>query len=177
MTDHELYFEWLVERIDDGRAKHYKMLLHELFHTIFTYSVSRDRNRAADGTDMRYIYANRIGADPEFWREFLPVDCTMLEMMVALAINWDESYMFDVDRGPRAPEWFWVMVENTGLDSFSDRNFDKNAVSIILERVINRRYGADGRGGLFVTKNRKIDMRELEIWYQLNYFMEYFMPK
>ena len=65
-----------------------------------------------------------------------------------------------------------MMVENTGLDYFSDRNFDKNEVSWIIERVVKRDYGIDGKGGLFVTKDRKIDMRELEIWYQLNYFME-----
>lgn len=172
MTDHELYFEWLVSRIDDGRAGDYRYMLCELFHTIFTYSIPRDRNRATDGTDLRYIYANQIGADPEFWKEFLPVECTMFEMMVALAIRWDDTYMYDADRGPRAYKWFWMMVENTGLDYFSDRNFDKNEVSRIIERVVKRDYGIDGKGGLFATKDRKIDMRELEIWYQLNYFME-----
>lgn len=175
MTDHELYFKWLVERIDDGRARDYRMLLCELFHTIFTYSIPRDHNRATDGTDLRYIYANAIGADPEFWRDFMPVECTMLEMMVALAIRWDDSIMFEADRGPRPGILFWIMVENTGLDYFSDRNFDKNKVSGIIEKVINRTYGIDGKGGLFVTKDRKIDMREMEIWYQLNYFMESYL--
>ena len=174
MTDHQLYFEWLVDRIDDGRASGYRQLLCELFHTIFTYTIFRDRNRATDGTDLRYIYANHIGADPEFWRNFLPVECTMLEMMVALATRWDAS-TYEADRGPRVAQWFWTMVENTGLDYFSDDRFDKDRVSDILARVINRTYEVNGRGGLFVTKDRKIDMRELELWVQLNYFRENFV--
>lgn len=177
MTDHDLYYAWLVDLIDDGRgwSDDYSRVLHELFHTIFTFTVHRDRNRAAEGTDLRYIYAEEIGADPDFWTDFLPVECTVLEMMVALARKWDNELMFDVDNGHRLHEWFFIMLKNCGLDRYPNRLYDEDSVHYIIERFLNRGYERDGRGGLFRTKDQRIDMRETELWYQLNYFVSDFL--
>ena len=98
--------------------------------------------------------------------------CSILEMMVALAIRCEEGIMDDPDIGDRTGQWFWGMVTNLGLGSMSDENFDRKYVDEVIERFLNRKYDPDGRGGLFRVRNCKYDLREVEIFHQLCWYLD-----
>ena len=166
------YYNWLLEMIDGGPlcVEDYGFVLEKLFHTQFYSIISEDGNRIADGFDMRYEYADLLGEHIYYIADQLPDYCTILEMMIALARRWDSDVMYDPEYGNRTADWFWMMFTNLGLDLYSDENFDVGEVSEILKNFVDRRYCKDGVGGLFWTKNAQIDMRNLEIWYQINQF-------
>ena len=92
-------------------------------------------------------------------------------MMISLSMKIDDV-IFDPTYGDRTSEWFWIMIKNLGLDCMSKYDFDKDYCEDIIDRLLKRRYLRDGRGGLFITKNPKIDMRKAEIWYQANVWLE-----
>lgn len=91
-------------------------------------------------------------------------------MMTALAIRCEEHIMDDPDIGNRTGQWFWSMLVNLGLGSMYDAKFNRYRVDRILERLLDREYGRNGKGGLFTVNNGR-DMRTTEIWYQMNYYL------
>ncbi|MEG1515987.1 MAG: hypothetical protein RSD95_13955 [Clostridia bacterium] len=98
----------------------------------------------------------------------------MLEMMVALASRCEEQIMDNPDDGDRTGKWFFEMVESLGLMGMDDRRFHKGAACDILCRFMRRAYDESGQGGLFTIRqpNSNVDMREIEIWYQMMTYLE-----
>lgn len=168
------YFEWMFDLVCGDRfSKHisYRKLLMQLHNTEFTYSIHRDRNRAEDGIDLRYRFACDY---PEFddAEKYLAGPCSVLEMMLALSIRCEESIMDNPSIGDRTAQWFWGMVTNLGLGSMYDTNYDRRIVDSILTRFLNRDYEPNGKGGLFTIRNCDRDLRNVEIWYQLNWYLD-----
>jgi hypothetical protein len=98
--------------------------------------------------------------------------CSVLEMMIALAIRCEETIMDDPDIGDRTRQWFWGMIINLGLGGMTDANFDPDFVDDSVLRFLNRDYEPDGRGGLFTIRNCHRDLRDVEIWYQLCWYLD-----
>lgn len=92
-------------------------------------------------------------------------------MMIALAIRCEEHIMEDPDIGNRTGQWFWSMLVSLGLGSMSDVQFDPVRVDEILDRFMDHDYAPDGKGGLFTIRNHRFDMRSMEIWYQMNCYL------
>jgi hypothetical protein len=63
------------------------------------------------------------------------------------------------------------MVGSLGLLDMDDGRYDEIHVNYILEDFINHNYSFDGRGSLFYVQNSAIDMRNLEIWSQMNWYL------
>ena len=167
------YFEWLYQLVCGDRysnAISYKKLLAYLHHTEFTYLLSKDKNRAADGVDLRYRFSKERyhGHVPSC----LDGPCSILEMMVALAIRCEETIMDDPKIGDRTSQWFWGMVTNMGLGYMSDNRFDEYAAKEIIDRFLNRDYSQNGRGGLFTVRNCEYDLTNIEIWTQMLWFLD-----
>ena len=167
------YFEWLYQLVCGDRysnAISYKKLLAYLHHTEFTYLLSKDKNRAADGVDLRYRFSKERyhGHVPSY----LDGPCSILEMMVALAIRCEETIMDDPKIGDRTSQWFWGMVTNMGLGYMSDNRFDERAAKEIIDRFLNRDYSQNGRGGLFTVRNCEYDLTNIEIWTQMLWFLD-----
>jgi hypothetical protein len=97
--------------------------------------------------------------------------CSILEMMVALAIRCEEEIMYDPDIGDRTAQWFWCMIANLGLGGITDDVYDRAYVDDILIRLLYREYEPDGRGGLFRIRNCEYDLREVEIWCQMLWYL------
>ena len=93
-------------------------------------------------------------------------------MMVALAIRCEETIMDDPQVGSRTGQWFWGMINNLGLGAMIDEKFDKNYVKEIVDRFLNRDYEPDGRGGLFTIRHCEDDLRNVEIWNQLCWYLD-----
>ena len=166
------YFEWLCDLVDIGRfAKHvsYRKLLARLHCVEFKWFIPYDDNRADDGVQLRRRYA--LMKDDLVITQSLNGPCTVLEMMVALAMRCEETIMDDAELGNRTGQWFWGMVHSLGLSSMQDYKFDRDYVDEVIGRFLNREYEPDGRGGLFTVKHCPHDLRTVEIWSQLSWYL------
>ena len=175
MTRDELidqYFDWMYQLVVDDRYsnKSYRKLFARLYDTEFTYTIPMDGNRAEDGIDLRYRFGReQLYSDAMVASCLDDRPCSILEMMIALAIRCEEHIMDDPDAGDRTGQWFWSMLVSLGLGSMDDRKFERYFVDQTLERFLERGYGRN-EGGLFTVDNGR-DMRNTEIWYQMNYYL------
>lgn len=163
----EEYKDWLFDiiRFDDYCDRYERLLLY-LSGRQFTWLVDHDENRAEDGFALRWKFS-----DEDFWTGRLPSRCSVLEMMIALSMRC-EDVVYDPDEGDRVADWFWEMVCNLGLMCMDNAHFDRGYCDEVIDDFLLRRYGRDGYGGLFSTRNPKINMRKSEIWYQMNTWIE-----
>ena len=172
-TNDYSYEKWLCDIVSkDLFSEHvsYNKLLSYLSHREFTVVIPKDINRAKDGVDLRLRYHLNTG---EYTNNDVP--CSVLEMMVALAIRCEETMMDDPSYGNRIPQWFWIMIRNLGLYSMNDSRFDIEYVSSVIDRFLEREYKPNGEGGLFKINNCEYDLRDVEIWYQLCWYLEKFV--
>ena len=86
-----LYFEWLCNKIITcDKDTKYSKLLSILYDFNFTPVLDMDKNRAEDGIALKrryYLETGCITPANIYYR------CSILEMMVALAIRCEESIM------------------------------------------------------------------------------------
>lgn len=167
------YFEFLCELIDSNRFSKrvsYQKLLMRLHDIEFTWFVPYDDNRADDGVQLRRRFA--LIRDDMSLSDYISGPCSVLEMMVALAVRCEETIMDDALMGNRTGQWFWGMVHNLGLSPMTDYKFDREFVDNVVTRFLNREYEPDGEGGLFRVRNCDSDMRTVEIWCQLSWYLD-----
>lgn len=171
------YFEMLVGIVCRNRFPEsisYRKLLTHLHNTRFRWIIPRDKNRAEEGICLRWRFALVHGYQ-DIYEEVLTGPCTVLEMILALAIRCEENFMDDPAYGDRTAQWFWGMIANLGLGPMTDDNFDRRYVIDVLERFMDRDYEPDGRGGLFTIKDCDRDLRTMEIWNQLCRYIDNIM--
>lgn len=171
------YFAWLCRVVCGDRYSKrisYKKLLAHLHDIEFTYLIRADRNRAEDGVDLRHRFTVVNGYEDSYHAIMDALDgpCSVLEMMVALSIRCEETIMDDPDIGDRTGQWFWGMIVNLGLGAMNDSRFNSLLVDEAVSRFLNRDYEPDGRGGLFRIRNCDTDLRSVEIWYQLCWYLD-----
>lgn len=170
------YFEWLFDLMCDrrfGRGISYRKLLTRLHNIEFTYSIPLDQNRAEDGVNLRHRYASTHEYyDYDLIMNELVGPCSVLEMMVALAIRCEENIMDNPNVGDRTTQWFWSMVTNLGLGYMYDDEFDQELVDDKVRIFLCRDYEPNGEGGLFTINNCRYDLRTVEIWHQLCWYLD-----
>ena len=175
----EDYYNWLLGFIEDDihDLSNYSVLMSVLFSREFYSLVPNDDNRVGDGLDLRNQFADELGEHLYFVDEDLPPYCTILEMMIALAIRIENDILYDPEKGYRVSEWFWIMLSNLDLENETDDCFDRERVVMTLNNFVDRKYGENGKFCLFpisktatMAKKTATDMKNTEIWYQANYF-------
>lgn len=170
----ELYFEWLCNLVEDSRDEdiylpNFMNMLRKLYETRFYWIVDRDSNRANDGLYMRFRFEDDTGIDKKELDEQLGNECSVLEMMVALARRLESDILRMQEYGDRTGKWFWLMIKNLGLDECDNYNYFSSDVEDILDKFMSRDYFSDGtEGALFHSFSRKINFRTVEIWEQAN---------
>lgn len=179
MTRDELnnaYFEWMYQLVCSERCSKnlsYRKLLCYLHKTEFTYTIPMDGNRADDGIDLRYRFGYENAYEgPMIATHLDDRSCSILEMLIALAIRCEEHIMSDPDIGNRTGQWFWDMISNLNLGSMSDVKFDQDYVDEVIYKFLNREYGRNGEGGLFTVENCRYDLRSIDIWYQMCWYLD-----
>jgi len=179
MTKDELnnkYFEWMSQLVCDPRylkRLSYQKLLTYLHTVEFVYSIGLDGNRFEDGIDLRYRFGFENSYEGPMVATYLDDrPCSVLEMLIALAIRCEEHIMDDPHEGNRVGQWFWNMIANLGLKSMSDTNFDKGYADGVIYRFLNREYKRNGEGGLFTVEHCNYDLRSVEIWYQMCWYLD-----
>lgn len=163
---HEEYFKCLVDMVcksDTPKDLSYIRLLRHLHSIPFVYLdfVPRDQNRGEDGISLR----RRLGYD-----SYDP--CSVLEMMIALAERCERDIMDDPNIGDRTAQWFWEMITNLGLGGMTDTRYDPDYIDDVIHRFLYREYEPDGKGGLFRVRGCNCDLRDVEIWYQLCWYLD-----
>lgn len=171
------YFEWLYDSVCEGRFSKeisYRKLLIFLHNTEFRYTIQKDENRAHDGIDLRYRFLTDMEYD-ECFSKYLIGPCSVLEMILALAIRCEESIMDDPKIGDRTGQWFWGMINNLGLGDMIDDYFNEKLANDVVQRFLDREYCPNGKGGLFTVRNCGRDLRDVEIWFQLCWYLDGFI--
>ena len=149
--------------------------MKDLHRKKFRWFIPNDDNRAFEGKNLRDLFCHEEGFeyDDEMFDE---EEVSMLELILALAFRCD-SIMVDRADNVTIGEWFWRLLGNVGLDNFTDDQYyelgGRKKVDEILEKIIERTYDRNGKGGLFPLKRAKKDQRKVELWYQMsNYLVE-----
>lgn len=177
----ERYFDVLYDIVatdrEDVTDLSYRMLLNVLDSVEFRDTRGIDANRIHDAQELRADLIANMALDYTAVRPFSNV--SLLEVMIAIAdrlgqIAGDEDTTF----------WFWEMVSNLVLDGIDDNEFwsdPEDYESEILDRaadVIDINYDRDGLGGLFLLREGVApqDMRDTELWYQMQYYANEVSP-
>lgn len=168
----EQYLTWLYSQVAPVKARNpsrtYWELLRQMYKKEFVWFIPNDDNRVQDGKDLRNEFRDWYGYSriEDAW---MNLGCSMLEMLMGLA-----NQLSFVGDG-RPVDWFWELLRNLELDTYSDREYDNprttEQVDNILDRVIWRTYSPHGRGGLFPLLEASTDQRKVELWYQLNSYL------
>lgn len=178
MNRHELndkYFKWMYKLVSDKQIKRssYRKLLNCLHSIDFTYTIEMDGNRAEDGMDLRYRFGYINSLEEPIIASYLDDrPCSVLEMMIALAIRCEEQIMGDPDIGDRTGKWFWIMIENLGLIDLDDNHYDEDYAYKTINHFLEHDYESNGNGGLFKLKSYHRDIRNVEIWYQMMWYLD-----
>lgn len=170
----EDYYIWLKGLASDWCSAYgsFDKLMSYLYSRTFVCEIPNDNNRAADGLEMRMRFVEET--DGYTYRDvhlYLTQPCNMLEMMVALARRCEDYIMSDPDVGDRSGVWFWEMITSMHLDQMTDDIFDGNHAEDAVNMVLEHTYQRNGDGGLFTIADPDRDMRDAEIWYQMNWYL------
>lgn len=175
------YFDWMCSLVRNKKRtgeRSYFRLLSQLDSILFYYELPMDANRESDGLNLRYRFGYEEGIRDNAVAYYIDDRaCSVLEMMIALALRCEEDDMGDPGIGNRTSEWFWDMIESLGLSEMYDRHYDSRFVDISVNRFLERTYDRNGRGGLFTVRNCPRDMRDTEIWYQMMYYLNEVIKK
>lgn len=171
MTYHasdEGYFNWLYLQIEptsnQNPARTHSLLAEQMFKTEFRWSVPNDDNRVEDARELRMEFMDNYAMDDRWMRE----SASVLEVILAL------SRRVTFEAGGEPSDWFWKLVSNLGLWEYTDENYSDwvaEKVDVALEIFIDREYDHDGEGGLFPLQHTTMDQTEIELWYQMSYYL------
>lgn len=182
------YFNWLkrtyVACPGYYNMRNYSNLLGLLHATPYiTYDMD-DENVAYHGLARRRFFVDELnwgkapGEQKPPWLTLETIGmrpASMLEMMCGFALHIYESHFWglnDYDHFP--PHVFWMFIENLELDQYDDEHFDTEAVTDILNRLMTRQIGPDGKSGMFrfnIESVRKNSPQiHTDLWHQENYW-------
>lgn len=177
----EEYFDWMYDlvagEVCDSHTS-YRELLSYLHRVPFRAIIPMDKNRLEDGIALRFRFGMDIhkgdfyAADMISERLTIDDKCSVLEMMIALCLRCEENIMDNALIGNRTVYWFWMMIGNLGLNGMTDDRFDLNYAKDCVYRFLNRDYDSDGKGGLVYIPGIKKDLRNVEIWVQLLWYLD-----
>lgn len=168
------YFNWLCDKVSDNdtNVEYNKLMCH--LHT-FTFHplLQMDENREDDGKQLRYRFGLENDIPRPIINQYLDNTdtCSVFELMVALALRCEETIMTDSEFGDRTELWFWNMIDSLGLEDMTDSRYDEKHVNMILDSLNDRRYSRNGEGGLFTIPKIREDLRNIEIWYQMCWYL------
>lgn len=168
------YFEWLYDYVCGDRYSEklsYRKLLKLLHEIEFTYLMPNDENRAKNGINLRWIFSLKTGVNYDEVQKYIDGPCSVLEMLIALAMSC-EDIMDDPLVGDRTGQWFWRMITNLGLGSMFDSRFDEHFIEDVIRKFLYREYEPNGKGGLFTIRGCDVDLRNVEIWHQLCWYLD-----
>ena len=168
------YLDWLKNQIEYFDGPSHNILLEHLYTLSFTPRINRDINRESDGIRLRDEYFVD-GVDEE---SIIDTPCSFLEFLIGLARRM--NYIYSRIDEDRTRDCFWMMIDNLELTCFDDRYLSRapgriRAITEAVNIVVDRTYEEDGSGGLFPLKHPRENQRNVEIWYQMQQYLNELM--
>lgn len=165
------YLDWLKSQVNYFIVDSpHDMLLNRLHDFPFIPVIERDQNRAADGIHLRDEYFKDFGEDGMV----IDTRCSFLEFLIALARRM--NYIYADIHEDRTKDMFWTLIRNLGLEWLTDEEFlmdgGETAVACAVTRINHREIKPNGFYGLFPLQNPREDQRNVEIWYQMNQYLD-----
>lgn len=160
-VDYE-YYEWLISQIEVPNNGRTYTELFDLMHNMeFVWTVPNDDNRVQDGLDLRNEFINGEKL------ELAMAGVTFLEVLIGL------SRRAAFTAGGTPQRWAWKLIKNIRLNKNPDPLTPEQSQKVVecLEDVIWRTYKYNGVGGFFPLKNPNEDQTKVELWYQLNAYV------
>lgn len=157
------YLKWLIDKCWD--PDRYSQLYLHLFNIDYKHINEYDSNRASDGEYLRFLYGEEVGLTSDTVirnLEFSP--CTILELIVALAIRLETIFYTDKPTDNRTDLWIKDMIESLGLSRFDNDRFDRDEVDERIYRFLNAEFDEYGKGGLFTLNTPNPNIRSFDIW-------------
>lgn len=175
----ELYFQWLYSQVADPNIQEkrltYWRVLKILFEKEFVWvdEVVNDENRIKDGKALRVEFIEKQGWAPtDVDSDWVEIGCSMLELMVGLS----RRLAWLADGQPHY--WFRVLLDNIGLGGYNDqRRIPRRQIDDALNDIIYRNYEPTGLGGFFPLQYPKEDQRDIEIWTQMNEYVQEYLDR
>ena len=169
------YFEWMYHLVCGDKKYNklsYRKLLEYLDSVDFIPIMDMDDNRRIDGIDFRYQFGYVNGYSDKLIHDLVDTrNCSVLEMMVALAFRVEEQITSNYLYGDRTSQWFWIMITSLGLGQMYDSQFDLNYCNTVIDNFMRRQYEPNGQGGLFTIENPRQDLRDVDIWTQFMWYL------
>lgn len=172
---YDQYFYYLYNICTRGKNPFipYRKLFIHLYKTAFIVKLDKDINRVYDALEMRRNYLKSISADSDIFNYMnTEYPCSVLEVIVALAMRCEDTIMSNTEYGDRTTQWIWQMIVSLGLGGQNDVNYDAKDIDNKLYIFMNRKYERNGRGGLFTIKKTLKDLRKVEIWCQMLWYLD-----
>lgn len=174
LTHREYYLRWLDHQLTSESSqptRGYSDLVQVMFDTPFAWSVPMDDNRMADAMELRSEFAEGHGVPRMVMEELGP--CSFIEVLIGL------SRRMSFIAGGSSPRWAWQLLVNLRLERMWDRlsRSKMQQVLHILETVIQRTYEPNGVGGFFPLAWPDRDQTQVELWYQMNSYVEEMHPE
>lgn len=176
----EDYRDMLMAQAEEGAHEvtltRYHLLVQKLMSIPFIVTLERDQNRVMDALDMRNRLCAGYGGVANLVVE--PDQASVFEVMYTLAEKMsDSTRSFVADNS--VAYWLIRIFDNLGLADLSDDVFEALDGFEVTDRAIDfameRQYDALGNGGFYPLKNtarnRKRDMPNVELWYQMQYWL------
>lgn len=181
LKKHDSYYSWLCS--ESGISGELAILL---FETDFRWvdDIPDDENRGKEALSLRERYAEHLtmNDDEVFTKEIRKnIDLivknllgppSLFEVLVSLARDMDG--MLNLESKPQVPVYFARLMSNAGFDHYDDEDYDHRPEKVmgywkkLIDRILDRTYSEDGKGGLFPLKHPKSDQRKRSLWNQLN---------
>ena len=172
----DLYFKWLSTLVfpNEEIQRNYIGLLNLLYEIeyIWNQNIPLDENRYIDGINLRESFSYKSKIPSDIVQNSIQGPCNILEMICELGLRIDNdimaTYYTGYDHG-----YFWIqkMLKNLNILQYDDLNFDEDAVRRKIDNFLKRRYSENGFGGLFYVPNSEKDMRSMNIWDQMCYYI------
>ena len=169
MSISEEYYEWLCTMVNP--KEHYALLsyLHNREFLWDPQTMPMDENRAEDGRGLRGIFTNIAGYHQ--YENHMTDACSVFEMLIGVARRMD-YIMLEIGQEEQTDKWFWVLLENLGLDTYTDKDFYAGEVHDILMKFMQRDIDFNGNGGLFPMIHADENQADVEIWYQMSAYLD-----
>lgn len=151
------YIRWVLKdrlRLSEKEIKENLSLVSALAEVEFIWKHPMDENRAIDGLELRSDFEYETGEYLDKTSGLMP-QCTMFEMLAALAMRCENQLMRDSMVGDRTSKWFFEFLDN--LEVLDGSRPVETACDLFFKGALE----------LFPLKNKKIKQKNEQIWKQL----------
>lgn len=163
------YFSWLCEIIEaDYTEESYYILLKKLHSIPFTFKIYNDVNRVLDAKKLRHEY---FGDSPDVEGG----NVSVLEVLIGISERCSDASMEETDEDLTG-RWFWELISNLDLAKYTDELYYEVHGNYEVNRIVgiflDRKYDRNGSGGIFPLRESIKNQRKIEIWYQMNAYLQ-----